>query len=68
MSQEYQEFIEYIDHLGGIYYRRWGDAPIKTIAVSMFVPRNNTHKYADIDTNMEDIYMSVLYGCCSLAP
>ncbi len=48
MSQEYQAFIEYIDKLGGIYYHRWGDAPIKGIAVSLFVAPHQVHKFSDI--------------------
>lgn len=48
LSDDYQKYIEYIDRLGGIYYNRWGDAPIKTIAVSLFLPRNQTHHFNDI--------------------
>ena len=48
LSEDYQRFITYIDRLGGIYYHRWGDAPIKSIAVAMFVPRNQTHHFNDI--------------------
>ena len=47
MSQGYQEYIRMIDDAGGIYYHRWGDAPIKSIAVSMFVPLNKTHCFRD---------------------
>jgi len=43
LSQDFTDFINFIDNLGGIYYHRWGDAPIKSIAVSMFVPKNCTH-------------------------
>ena len=38
MSRDYANYIEYIDRTGGIYYYRWGDAPIKSIAVTMFLP------------------------------
>ena len=48
LSGDYQRFINYIDRLGGIYYHRWGDAPIKSIAVAMFVPRRRTHHFNDI--------------------
>lgn len=48
LSEDYQKFIDYIDRLGGIYHNRWGDAPIKTIAVSIFVPQNETHLFKDI--------------------
>ena len=47
MSREYQDYIRMIDDAGGIYYNRWGDAPIKSIAVSMFVPLNKTHCFRD---------------------
>ena len=47
-SQEYKDYIEHIDKLGGIYYHRWGDAPIKSIAVSLFVPRDKTHHFKNI--------------------
>ena len=47
-SDKYRAYIDYIDHQGGIYHHRWGDAPIKGIAVSMFVPRNKTHHFKDI--------------------
>ena len=33
-SAEYKQYIEHIDRLGGIYYHRWGDATIKTLAIS----------------------------------
>ncbi len=47
-SEQYQAFIEYIDLLGGIYLHRWGDAPIKGIAVSLFVPTQRVHHFRDI--------------------
>lgn len=30
-----REFLETVDKHGGIYYTRWGDAPIRSLAVSM---------------------------------
>ena len=48
-SPAYRDFIEYIDRLGGIYTIRWGDAPIKTIAVSIFVQENETHHFKYIN-------------------
>jgi hypothetical protein len=48
LSPFYAEFIEYIDFLGGIYYHRWGDAPIKSIAVSVWVPKNKTYRFDNI--------------------
>jgi hypothetical protein len=47
-SPEYQDYINMIDHAGGIYYNRWGDSPIKGIAITMFVPQNKTHCFCDV--------------------
>ena len=47
-STFYKDYIDYIDRLGGIYYYRWGDAPIKSIAVSMFAPKTQIHMFRDI--------------------
>ena len=38
-----------MDKLGGIYYYRWGDAPIKTIGVSLFMRKGNLHWFKDIN-------------------
>lgn len=47
-SPQYRDYIDFIDRLGGIYYHRWGDAPIKTIAVTLFLFKNYTHHFKDI--------------------
>jgi hypothetical protein len=47
-SADYRQYIEFIDRLGGIYYRRWGDATIKTIAVTLFLRKDETHHFKDI--------------------
>lgn len=47
-SENYIKFISYLDELGGIYRYRWGDAPIKTLAVSLFAPLSQVHYFEDI--------------------
>lgn len=37
-SDVYQSFFEHLDKTGGFFYERWGDAPIHSIAVSLFLP------------------------------
>jgi len=46
-SCAYRRFIQYMDDLGGIYYSRWGDGPIKSIALSLFVAENRVHPFSD---------------------
>ena len=48
MSRGYADYIEFIDRTGGIYYYRWGDAPIKTIAVTMFLPKGRVFLFTNI--------------------
>ena len=48
MSRSYSDYIEFIDRTGGIYYRRWGDAPIKTMAVTMFLPPTKVFLFTGI--------------------
>ena len=55
MSEKYCQLVEHIDRRGGIYYRRWGDAPIKTMAVTLLVARNETHHFSDV-AYKHDIY------------
>ena len=42
-----RRFLEHVDRMGGIYTHRWGDAPIQTAAVQMFVPGEQVHKFSD---------------------
>lgn len=48
MSPAYQDYFRFVDRLGGIYYYKWGDAAIKTIAVTLFIPRHKTHLFKDV--------------------
>lgn len=47
-SREYQSYFSHIDRTMGIYKYRWGDAPIKTIGVSLFVPKARIKKFTDV--------------------
>ena len=40
-------FLEYIDRQGGIYTNRWGDAPIHTVAVGLFLKSEQIHTFMD---------------------
>ncbi|KAF9464716.1 glycosyltransferase family 15 protein [Collybia nuda] len=47
-GEAYQAFFQYLDSKGGFYYERWGDAPIHSIAVSLFARKNQVHFFHDI--------------------
>jgi len=48
MSPQYRDYFNFVDRLGGIYYYKWGDAAIKTIAVTLFIPPDRTHRFTGI--------------------
>ena len=40
-----RDYMRYIDQTGGIYYTRWGDAPIRSLAVALVVPEAALHHF-----------------------
>jgi len=67
-SQQYRDYVNYIDLLGGIYIHRWGDAPIKTIAVTLFLREEDTYRFSNVSyqhqgfINCGNRYFSSVYN------
>eukprot|EP00127_Corallochytrium_limacisporum_P005029 Clim_evm25s197 gene=Clim_evmTU25s197 len=53
-SSDFQDYLNYIDRLGGAYYKRWGDAITHTMAVSMFLKESEIHYFDDIGYQHND--------------
>lgn len=63
-SDAYMSFFDFLDEKGGFYYevrffllwypgglihlQRWGDAPVHSIAASLFLPRDAIHFFSEI--------------------
>ncbi len=47
-SKQYQDYFNYLDQAGGFFYERWGDAPVHSIAASIFLKRSELHYFDDI--------------------
>lgn len=47
-NDDYENFFQYLDNIGGFYYERWGDAPIHSIAVALFLQKKDIHWFEDI--------------------
>ncbi|RUS33758.1 glycolipid 2-alpha-mannosyltransferase [Jimgerdemannia flammicorona] len=47
-SEQYLSYFNYLDHVGGFFYERWGDAPVHSLAVAMFLRRSEVHFFNDI--------------------
>ncbi|WFD35283.1 hypothetical protein MCUN1_002134 [Malassezia cuniculi] len=47
-SPAYRAYFEHLDRAGGFFYERWGDAPVHSIAASIFLNRSQIHHFEDI--------------------
>ncbi|CAG8486007.1 6180_t:CDS:2 [Funneliformis caledonium] len=47
-SERYIKFFEYLDKAGGFFYERWGDAPVHSIALALFLEKSQIHFFNDI--------------------
>lgn len=61
-SKEYQDYFNYLDRAGGFFYERWGDAPVHSIALGLFLDKNRIHWFKDIG------YRHIPYFNCPNSP
>ena len=47
-SPLYQAYFRHLDQSGGFFYERWGDAPVHSIALSLFADKKAIHWFRDI--------------------
>lgn len=47
-SEAYLSYFEYLDKAGGFFYERWGDAPVHSIAVGLFMDKEKIHFFDDL--------------------
>lgn len=47
-SEAYTKYFEHLDHAGGFFYERWGDAPVHSIALGLFEDKDKIHWFRDI--------------------
>ncbi|KAF2397654.1 mannosyltransferase [Trichodelitschia bisporula] len=46
-SKEYNEFFDMMDHSGGFWMERWGDAPIHSLAAGALLSPSDIHYFRD---------------------
>ncbi|KAI9842589.1 MAG: alpha 1,2-mannosyltransferase 2.4.1 [Sclerophora amabilis] len=44
----YNDFFEALDHDGGFFYERWGDAPVHSVAAGLMLNKTQLHFFEDI--------------------
>ncbi|WUR05146.1 glycolipid 2-alpha-mannosyltransferase [Vairimorpha necatrix] len=47
-SEVYKKYFDFLDKSGGFFYERWGDAPVHTLALSLFLDKSKIHFFEDI--------------------
>lgn len=47
-DEKYSKYFEHLDHSGGFYYERWGDAPVHTLGLLALANRSQIHHFSDI--------------------
>ncbi|KAG7287285.1 hypothetical protein NEMBOFW57_006793 [Staphylotrichum longicolle] len=47
-SKAYIDYFESLDHDGGFFYERWGDAPVHSIAAALMLKKEEIHFFNDI--------------------
>ncbi|KAJ2447335.1 alpha-1,2-mannosyltransferase ktr1 [Coemansia sp. RSA 1797] len=47
-SKQYMAYFDFLDHAGGFFYERWGDAPVHSLAVAMFLNKSQVHYFDNI--------------------
>ncbi|KAF7971207.1 hypothetical protein HWV62_21902 [Athelia sp. TMB] len=59
-SEAYTKFFDYLESKGGFYYERWGDAPVHSIAASLFARKDQVHFFNDVSAGSLDGTVLVL--------
>ncbi|CAL9730159.1 alpha-1,2 mannosyltransferase Ktr1p [Monosporozyma unispora] len=54
----YSAYFDYLDHAGGFFYERWGDAPVHSIGAALFLKRDEIHFFGDVG-----YYHPPFYSC-----
>ncbi|CAR24945.1 alpha-1,2-mannosyltransferase KTR1 [Lachancea thermotolerans CBS 6340] len=44
----YSAYFDHLDHAGGFFYERWGDAPVHSIGAALFLDRSEIHHFGDL--------------------
>ena len=55
-SKEYNDFFNYLDRTGGFFYERWGDAPVHTFGVGIFLNKSKVKFWDEIGYMHGNIY------------
>ncbi|CAL9737251.1 probable mannosyltransferase Ktr4p [Monosporozyma servazzii] len=47
-SEPYEKYMDFLEDKGGFYYERWGDAPVRSLALGLFADKSRIHWFRDV--------------------
>ncbi|CCF58469.1 hypothetical protein KAFR_0E03170 [Kazachstania africana CBS 2517] len=47
-SEAYEKYMDFLESKQGFYYERWGDAPVRSLALALFADKSKIHWFRDI--------------------
>lgn len=47
-SEAYEKYMDFLEDEKGFYYERWGDAPVRSLALALFADKSKIHWFRDI--------------------
>lgn len=47
-SEPYEKYMDFLESKGGFYYERWGDAPVRSLALGLFADKSKIHWFRDV--------------------
>lgn len=47
-SEPYEKYMDFLEEKGGFYYERWGDAPVRSLALGLFADKSKIHWFRDV--------------------
>ena len=53
-GEQNEAYFQWLDQAGGFFYERFGDAPIHTLSVAMFLPKKEVWFFRDIGYQHDD--------------
>lgn len=61
-SKPYEAYMDFLEGEKGFYYERWGDAPVRSLALALFADKSRIHWFRDIG------YQHFPYTNCPKSP
>ncbi|KAI8980944.1 nucleotide-diphospho-sugar transferase [Pilobolus umbonatus] len=66
-DERYQSYFEYLDSTGNFFYERWGDAIVHSLAIGLFLEKEQVHFFNDIGYQHDNFVHCVndgIHGNC----